>query len=47
MQVHEGDRIEVELQTDRGKSWRWRGDANGEPFDQTTWLSMPPCEASS
>jgi SAM-dependent methyltransferase len=47
LQVHESDRIEVELQTDRGRSWRWRGDANGEPFDQTTWLAMPPCEASS
>lgn len=47
VQVREGDRIEVELQTGHGKSWRWRGDANGEAFDQTTWLAMPPCEVSS
>lgn len=47
VQVREGDRIAVELQTDRGRSWRWRGDANGEAFDQTTWLAMPPCEARS
>ena len=47
VQVHQGDRIEAELQTDRGRSWRWRGGANGETFDQTTWLGMPPCEASS
>ena len=40
--VHENDRIEVELQMDDGRSWRWRGDAAGEAFDQTTWLSMPP-----
>ncbi|HEX6095148.1 MAG TPA: 50S ribosomal protein L11 methyltransferase [Thermoanaerobaculia bacterium] len=45
VQVRRGDRVTVELQTDAGKSWRWRGDANGEEFDQTTWLSMPPCEA--
>ncbi len=46
VQIHEGDRIDVELQTDSGKSWRWRGVANGEEFDQMTWLAMPPCEAS-
>lgn len=45
VQIHAGSTIDVELQTDAGKSWRWRGDAAGEPFDQTTWLSMPPCEA--
>lgn len=42
VQVHEGALIDVELQMDDGRSWRWRGDAAGEPFDQTTWLSMPP-----
>jgi predicted RNA methylase len=47
VQVREGDRVEVELQTGHGRSWRWRGDANGEAFDQTTWLAMPPCEAPS
>jgi SAM-dependent methyltransferase len=47
VQLRRGDRVEVELQTDSGRSWRWRGDANGEAFDQTTWLAMPPCEAPS
>lgn len=42
VQMHEGAVIEVELQMDDGRSWRWRGDAAGEAFDQTTWLSMPP-----
>ncbi len=40
-------RIDVELQTDGGRSWRWRGDAAGEPFDQMTLLAMPPCEHSA
>lgn len=39
--VRPGDRIEVELQMDDGKSWRWRGRAAGQEFDQTTWLAMP------
>lgn len=47
VQLRRGETIAVELQTDAGRSWRWRGDANGEAFDQTTWLSMPPCEAPS
>lgn len=42
--LERGARVEAELQTDDGKSWRWRGNANGEEFDQTTWLAMPPCE---
>ena len=42
VQVHAGALIDVELQMDDGRSWRWRGNAAGEPFDQTTWLSMPP-----
>lgn len=42
--LERGTRVEVELQTDDGKTWRWRGNANGEEFDQTTWLAMPPCE---
>lgn len=44
VQIRRGATIDVELQSDAGRSWRWRGDAAGEPFDQTTWLSMPPCE---
>ena len=47
IQMHRGQRINVELQTDAGRTWRWRGNANGEEFDQTTWLAMPPCESSS
>ena len=42
VQVHAGAHIDVELQMDDGRSWRWRGNAAGEPFEQTTWLSMPP-----
>lgn len=42
VQVREGSSIDVELQMDDGRSWRWRGDAAGEAFDQTTLLSMPP-----
>jgi hypothetical protein len=42
VEVREGDRIEVALEMDDGRAWRWRGDAAGEPFDQTTYLSMPP-----
>lgn len=37
-----GSRVDVELQMDDGKAWRWRGNADGEEFDQTTWLAMPP-----
>jgi len=44
--VHKGEQIAVELQMDDGRSWRWRGDASGEPFDQTTWLSLPPPETA-
>lgn len=45
--LERGARIDVELQCDRGRSWRWRGEANGEAFDQMTWLAMPPCERGS
>jgi len=45
--MRRGDSIEVELQTDRGRAWRWRGSANGVAFDQTTWLAMPPCDKSA
>jgi SAM-dependent methyltransferase len=44
IQVKRGTKVEVELQTNDGRSWRWRGNAGGEEFDQMTWLSMPPCE---
>lgn len=41
--VKRGDRIELELQTHDGRAWRWRGRAAEQEFDQTTWLSAPPC----
>lgn len=40
--VQRGSLIDVELQMDDGRAWRWRGDAAGEAFDQTTWLALPP-----
>lgn len=42
VRVGAGDPIAVTLQMDDGRAWRWRGAAAGEPFDQTTLLSMPP-----
>lgn len=40
--IRQGMRIDVQLQMDDGKGWRWRGSANGEEFDQTTLLALPP-----
>lgn len=40
--VRQGMRIETELQMDDGRAWRWRGNVDGEEFDQTTWLAVPP-----
>lgn len=45
--LRRGARIDVELQTDDGRSWRWRGNGAGEEFDQMTLLAMPPCEQAS
>jgi len=42
VQLREGERVDAELQMDDGRAWRWRGNANGEAFDQTSWLAMPP-----
>ncbi|MGN6185530.1 MAG: 50S ribosomal protein L11 methyltransferase [Thermoanaerobaculia bacterium] len=41
--VSRGTRIALELQTDDGKTWRWRGSVGEEPFDQMTVLNRPPC----
>jgi Ribosomal protein L11 methyltransferase (PrmA) len=41
--VARGARVELALQTHDGRAWRWRGTAAGTEFDQTTWLSAPPC----
>jgi predicted RNA methylase len=38
-----GDAIDLELHTQDGRAWRWRGRAAGRDFDQTTLLSAPPC----
>ncbi|HKR65469.1 MAG TPA: 50S ribosomal protein L11 methyltransferase [Thermoanaerobaculia bacterium] len=43
--VDRGTRIEVEIETDDGKSWQWSGSAGGTRFEQSTWFSMPPCNA--
>jgi protein arginine N-methyltransferase 1 len=43
--VTRGATIELDLETDDGKWWRWRGSAAGTAFDQSTWFSMPPCGA--
>ena len=43
-ELEQGARVDVELQTDDGKVWRWRGKIGDEEFDQTTWLALPPCE---
>jgi len=41
--VTSGTTIAVDLQTDNGRRWRWRGSAGEAAFDQTTLLSRPPC----
>ena len=41
--VVRGDEISLALQTHDGRAWRWRGTAAKTAFDQTTWLSAPPC----
>jgi len=44
--VERGTTIEAEVETDDGRSWRWRGVVHNSTalrFDQTTWLAHPPC----
>jgi enediyne biosynthesis protein CalE3 len=41
--IPRGATIHLDVETDDGKHWRWRGKAGTAAFDQTTWLSMPPC----
>jgi len=38
-----GAHIDLEVDTDDGKLWNWRGTADGTAFDQTSGFSMPPC----
>ena len=40
--VTQGSHVEVELEMDDGREWRWRGAVDGHPFDQTTLMAMPP-----
>src|SRR5262249_15304688 len=35
--------IELELATENGRAWHWRGRIGDAAFDQTTLLSRPPC----
>lgn len=43
LSVTRGDEIRLELETDDGKVWRWRGTAAGAEFDQMTRFAAPPC----
>ncbi|HYI08812.1 MAG TPA: 50S ribosomal protein L11 methyltransferase [Thermoanaerobaculia bacterium] len=43
LRVERGAAIEVDLETDDGRIWRWRGHAAGTLFDQTTIFAAPPC----
>jgi protein arginine N-methyltransferase 1 len=38
-----GDEIRLDLGTDDGKVWRWRGTVAGAEFDQMTRFTTPPC----
>lgn len=40
--VPRGAEIDVQLQTDDGKSWDWRGKAAGRAFDQSTLFGAAP-----
>ena len=40
--IAKGDRVEIEVETQDGRVWGWRGKAAGAEFDQTTWLAKPP-----
>ncbi|HEX2835605.1 MAG TPA: 50S ribosomal protein L11 methyltransferase [Thermoanaerobaculia bacterium] len=41
--ISRGVQIALDLQTDDGKAWRWRGTIDGATFDQMTVLNRPPC----
>ena len=42
VRVARGETIEVDVETDDGKSWTWRGRVGAEEFHQTTWLATAP-----
>ena len=35
--------ISIDLHTDNGRQWQWRGSIGDAAFDQTTLLARPPC----
>ena len=41
--VTRGTEIDLELDTNDGRLWRWQGRVGGASFDQTSGFSMPPC----
>lgn len=41
--ITRGAPIALDVQTDDGKTWRWRGTIAGVAFDQMTVLNRPPC----
>lgn len=43
VEVVAGARIELEIITDDGLHWRWRGSVDGMPFDQMTHFGFAPC----
>jgi hypothetical protein len=46
VRVARGETIELAIETDDGKGWRWSGRIGADEFDQTTWFAAPPCIAS-
>jgi hypothetical protein len=40
--IQRGAAIDVDLESEDGNTWRWRGRAGDEPFDQTTLFSAAP-----
>jgi hypothetical protein len=41
----EGADVAIDLRTDDGRMWHWRGRIGDAEFAQTTLLSLPPCVA--
>jgi protein arginine N-methyltransferase 1 len=41
--VAAGAEVEIDLRTDNGRLWNWRGKVGDTEFQQTTLLSSPPC----
>lgn len=41
--VRAGSTVRLELQSDNGESWRWRGTVDGIAFDQMTQFGFAPC----